>query len=79
MEPSKKKSRDSTSGTRAASHLARLAAANGKRLPIDLFANHLAQINDLIAGGYGTTAVAVIRRAIEDAHAAQIRRSESED
>jgi Arc/MetJ-type ribon-helix-helix transcriptional regulator len=58
--------------------LERLAAAKGKRLPVDLGAAHLEQIEQLIAAGYGTTAVAVIRKAIEEAHASLSAESDGE-
>jgi len=65
----KKDPYDRTSSKRAASHLERLAGAGGKRLPIDLGAEHLAKLEDLKTAGYGATAANVIRKAIEEAHA----------
>lgn len=64
----KKDPYDRTSSKRAASHLERLEGAGGKRLPIDLSAEHLAKLEDLKTAGYGNTAASVIRKAIEDAH-----------
>ncbi len=65
----KKDPYDKTSSKRAASHLERLAEAGGKRLPIDLGAEHLAKLEELKTAGYGSSAANVIRKAIEDAHA----------
>lgn len=65
----KKDPYDKTSSKRAAEHLKRLAASQGKRLPVDLTALHIEQISELIAAGFASTAAGAIRRAIEDAHA----------
>lgn len=68
MTVTKKDPYDKTSGKRAAAHLVRLAENKGKRLPIDLSATHIAQIDDLVTAGYGSSAAGVIRKAIEEAH-----------
>lgn len=65
----KKDPYDKTSGKRANEHLKRLAEQNGKRLPVDLSAAHVAQLADLVAAGCGPTSAAVIRKAIEQMHA----------
>ena len=69
MTELKKDPYDRTSGKRAAAHLERLAESKGKRLPVDLNAGHIAQLDDLVRSGYGSSAASVIRRAIEEAHA----------
>ena len=63
---------DYTSAQRASNHLKRLTSENGKRLPVDLSSAHLRQIGDLIAVGYGSSAAAVIRKAVEEAHASRV-------
>lgn len=65
----KKDPYDKTSGKRAAAHLERLKAEKGKRLPVDLTANNVVQLEALIATGYASTAAGAIRKAIEEAHA----------
>lgn len=69
MTAAKKDPYDKTSAKRATAHLERLAENNGKRLPVDLNAGHIAQLDDLVQAGYGSSAAAVIRRAIEEVHA----------
>ena len=65
----KKDPYDKTSAKRATAHLERLAEQKGKRLPVDLGAAHIAQIDALVRAGYGASAAGVIRKAIEEAHA----------
>ena len=65
----KKDPYDKTSGKRATAHLERLKAEQGKRLPVDLTANNVMQLEALIAAGYASTAAGAIRKAIEEAHA----------
>ena len=68
MTVTKKDPYDKTSSRRASAHLDRLAENRGKRLPVDLSAEHIAKIDALVSYGYGPTAAGVIRKAIEDAH-----------
>lgn len=65
----KKDPYDHTSSKRASALLKRLEEKQGKRLPVDLSAESLQQIADLVGAGYGNSSVAVIRKAIKDAHA----------
>jgi hypothetical protein len=67
-EIQKKKPRAKTSTTRAASYLDRLAENNGKRVVVDLAADQVVQLEELIAGGFGGTAAAVAREAINQVH-----------
>ena len=68
MTVAKKDPYDKTSSRRATVHLERLAERKGKRLPVDLSAEHIEKLDELILSGYGPTAAGVIRKAIEDAH-----------
>lgn len=65
--------RDKGSSSRAASHLVRLAERGGKRMPVDFEADHLAKLDALIGDGFGPTAAAVIREAINQAYAKRFR------
>lgn len=60
---------DRTSAQRATTFLARLGEKKGKRLPVDLFADHLQKLDDLKLAGYGKTFAEIIRKAIDDTHA----------
>lgn len=68
MTLAKKDPYDKTSSRRATAHLGRLAESKGKRLPVDLSAEHVEKLDDLVLFGYGPTAAGVIRKAIEEAH-----------
>ncbi len=65
----KKHNYDYTASTRATTYLSRLAQRKGRRLPVDLEEVHLQMIERLSGQGWGVAASAVIRRAVEFAHA----------
>lgn len=69
----KKDPYDKTSTQRQSAHLKRLTEKNGKRLPVDLSAQHIDKIGELVQIGYGTSAAAVIRKAIDDVHKKNIK------
>lgn len=68
MTAVKKDPYDKTSTQRQSAHLERLAESKGKRLPVDLSAQHINKLDALVRAGYGTSAAAVIRKAIDEAH-----------
>lgn len=53
-----------TSTHRQVAHLKRLANSKGKRLTVDLDAESAQALKLLLASGYGTTQVEVIRKAL---------------
>lgn len=63
---------DRTSTKRAKNALQRLADRNGKRLPIDFDGTYLEMLDALKATGYGKTSADVLRRALAEAHAANV-------
>jgi len=63
-----KKKYDSTITNRAKSHLERLLDGGGKRLLVDLDAQSVMRLSDLIEKGYGTTQKDVVLRAIAEAY-----------
>lgn len=63
-----KKKYDATITDRAKSHLERLFGDGGKRLVVDLDAESVMRLCDLIEKGYGTTQREVVLRAIAEAH-----------
>ena len=71
----KKNPYDTTSTKRQGSHLERLAADGGERKVVDLSGAHMRKLDDLKAAGYARSAADVIRRAIDDAHAALAKKS----
>jgi hypothetical protein len=66
----------STSTERQIRHLTALAANEGQRLVVDLDKDRLDKINGLMEAGYGTSKAAVIRKAIDDAHARAKRKKD---
>lgn len=63
-----KKNYDYTITDRAKSHLERLLDGGGKRLVVDLDAQSVMRIRDLIEKGYGATQKDVVIKAIVEAH-----------
>lgn len=66
--PDKKDPYDRTSSQRASRHLDKLLQSDGQRLPVDLSSEQIAKIAWLLNHKYGSTKVAVIRRAIDEAY-----------
>lgn len=62
-----KRGRDVTRTVRAVAHLERLEEAKGKRVVADLDAPSVAALNGLLGAGYGSSQVAVIRKALIEA------------
>jgi hypothetical protein len=73
MTAVKKDPYDKTSTRRQSAHLVRLAENKGKRLPVDLNAQHIDKLDALVSIGYGASAAAVIRKAIDEAHEKNIK------
>lgn len=69
---------DYTSSQRANRALERLAARQGKRLPIDLDGTHLTMLDQLKEANFGKTAAEMIRRAIKEAHETHVAKVEPE-
>ncbi|MFJ1472197.1 hypothetical protein [Massilia orientalis] len=63
-----KKKSDSTITDRAKTHLERLFDGGGKRLVVDLDAQSVVRLRDLIERQYGATQKDVVSRAIAEAH-----------
>jgi saccharopine dehydrogenase-like NADP-dependent oxidoreductase len=63
-----KKKYDYTITDRAKSHLERIFDSGGKRLVVDLDAQSVVRLRDLIEKGYGTTQKDVVLKAIAEAH-----------
>jgi hypothetical protein len=64
----KKDKYDKTSTRRQLAHIERLASTNGRRLVLDLNEEHTKKLKDIIDANYGSTAVASVRRMIDEIH-----------
>jgi hypothetical protein len=67
--PTRKNAHDKTSAARQTTYLETLKKNNGKRVPVDLDAERLSKIDDLLQDNYGVSVADVIRRAVDEIHA----------